>query len=71
MNASLTYFDDEENGILVRALPGDTYDDVALQCYYKAQMTDRKITLLFNCITTIFRPTTDADRDAFKKRGIQ
>lgn len=71
MTASLTYFDDEENGILVSALPGDTFDDVALQCYYKCLMTDRKITLRFNGVTAIFRPTTDNDRDAFKKRGIQ
>ena len=71
MSANLTYFDDEENGILARSLPGDTYDCVALQCYYKTQMTDKKVTLLFNGITTIFRPTTDSDRDDFKKRGIQ
>ena len=71
MSANLTYYDDEENGILAKGLPGDTYNDVALQCYYKAQMTDRKVTLIFNGITTIFRPTADADRDAFEKRGIQ
>lgn len=66
MTDSLTYFDDEENGILVTGLPGATFDDVALQCYYKCLMTDRKITLRFNSVTAIFRPTTDADRDAFK-----
>ena len=71
MTASLTYYDAEEDGILVKALPGTYYKDVALQCYYKSQAVDRKVILLFNGITTVFRPTTDNDRDAFKKRGIQ
>ena len=69
MTANITYRTVEGQGILAEAMPGDSYADVALQCYYKAQMYDQKVTLFWNGITTVLYPTEKNERDKFKRES--